>query len=594
MPIPYMDIIAEQKTVVNRFIKFTLKKFMLVWHKLFYFVKRRENMSGSTIYALKPFVEEDEQALFLSILYHDIRGGNAIRMLLGEGGETPYVRHFANKDYNKIKYMSTNYNAYASLNTFKSYKRVADEVYNHSGIFIDLDGHDFKSTEAMDAAIDRTWEKLQKAFEDGEITAPTMVTHTGRGLGLFYILESSIANQPKAQKSIKYLDDVRAALTAKYKHLLSGRGYLEVDTAVKDAARVCRMPGTINKKINRTCRLIHVSYKKSGEVEYCDLNRLAKENHLFDEINKIKREIASKKIISLDAYRMPFLTIRLQKLEMLQELRKFKCTGVREYMIFIYYNAAKQIYGADQAVLAVKEFNKKFSEPLPESELTHAFTVTDRNMPPTGDYEGFYKLPDKWVVEVLDVTDEENKQCHFGASKRQIERENTKKENRSRREERDKTIAEYIVANPKETYPSIAAQFGVSESKIYLICKQFGISRYNGRNEAVEKAAETVAEPVKAAEITKVQNLKNLSKSPLGVPFEGLRGPSSDAFPLEMGVSVECVHRDIVESRQDGLVQAYADLYGSVTKRRKKSRQMPGQMGFRIGPDGEVEYYVIA
>ena len=563
---------------------------MQVLHRLFYFLGKGElAMTNSVAYAFEPSTE-DEQALFLSILYHDIRGGNAIRMLLGEEAETPYVRHFANRDYNKIKYTSTNYNAYVSLNSFRSYKRVADEVYNYSGIFIDLDGHNFKSVEAMDAAIDRTWEKLQKAFEDKEITAPTMVTHTGRGLGLFYILKTSIANQPKAKKSIKHLDEVRAALTAKYKHLLSGKGYLDVDTSVKDAARVCRMPSTINKKINRTCRLIYVSYRKSGEVEYCDLNRLAKDNHLFDEINKIKKEIASKKIISLDAYRMPFLTIRLQKLELLQELREFRCIGVREYMIFIYYNAAKQIYGADRAVLATQEFNRKFSVPLSEAELNHAFSVTDKNLPPTGDYEGFYKLPDKWVVDVLDITADENKQCHFGASKRQIERENTKKENKSKREERDKEIAEYIVANPKETYPSIAARFSVSESKIYLICKQFGISRYNSRNEDVEEIEETVVEQVKVAEITKVQNLKNLSESPLGVPFEGLRGSSSDAFISEFGVSVEGVHP---ETKQDGLVQAYVDLYGSVTKRKKKIRQMPGQMGFRMSPDGEVEYYVV-
>ena len=181
-------------------------------------------------------------------------------------------------------------------------------------------------------------ERLKRAFLEGEISVPTMITHTGRGLGVFYILRTSIANTQKARKSIQYLDQVRAALTAKYKRILNGRGYLEVDMTVKDAARVCRIPLTYNSRAERWCRLIHVSRDDDGEVAYCSLEELARDNHLFDKINEIKRQIASRKVVSLDAYRVPFLTIRLQKLQMLQELRGYDCSGCREYMIFAFYN----------------------------------------------------------------------------------------------------------------------------------------------------------------------------------------------------------------------------------------------------------------
>lgn len=527
-------------------------------------------------YIFEPLEDIDEQDLFLSILYHDSRGGNAIRMLLGEDqGSTPYVRHFANKDYHKIGYRSIKYNAYASLNTFRSYKRKSDEVYNLSGIFIDLDGHDFKSIEKMDAAIEKTKKRLKKAYEDGEITAPTMITSTGRGLGIFYILSTSIANSNKAKKSIHYLEQVRAALTAKYKHILSGKGYLEVDTTVKDYARVCRIPLTMNRKINRWCRLIHVSYTDEGEIVYYDLKQLAKDNHLFDEINKVKKEIVSRKVVSLDAYRMPFLTIRLQKLELLQELRKFVCTGSREYMIFIYYNAAKQIYGDTGAVAVTKEFNQKFVEPLSEIELDHAFNVTDKNVPPTGDYEGFYKLPDAWIVDVLEVTDEENSKCHFGASKRQIERQNTKAANTSKREKRNKEIAEHIIAHPEEKYPDIAVTFGVSESMIYRICKQYDIHRY--KNKESEKYRQ---ESAKVLELGDLKNLQNLSQSLLGV------------FSAQSGQVLTEI--EVESPKVDGLIQAYFDLYGQVTERRKKRKQIPGQIGFRWGIGGDIEYYIVS
>lgn len=546
-------------------------------------------MFSTEAYALEPLEEIDEQDLFLSILYHDARGGNAIRMLLGENeGEKPYVRHFANRDYRKIGYRSTRYNAYASVNTFKSYKRVSDDVYNLSGIFIDLDGHDFKTVEAMDAAIRRTKKRLQKAFKTGEISPPTMITDTGRGLGIFYILKSSIAVTEKTQKSVRYLDHVRAALTAKYKKMLSGDGYLDVDTTVKDYARVCRMPLTMNKKINRWCRLIHVSYSEEDEVMYYDLKELASNNHLFDEVNKVKKEIAAKKVVSLEAFRLPFLTIRLQKLEILQEVRRFDCSGHREYMIFVYYNAAKQIYGEREAVIATKAFNSRFKEPLADEELEHAFTVTDKNVPPTGDYEGFYKLPDAWIVEMLEVTDEENDMCRFGASKRQIERQHIKKENQQKREGRNKQIADFIIANPKKTYPEIAAQFGVSESTVYRVCKEYDIKR----NKVVSQTNPVEAEgSIRRAEERKTKTLQKMSQSLLGVlsvptAADGLS--AQDSLP---GVVIEA---EKTRQTQDGLVQAYRDLYGQVTKCRKRRKQVLGQMAFRWDSDGNIEYYIVS
>ena len=147
--------------------------------------------------------------------------------------------------------------------------------------------------------------------------------------------------------------------------------------------------------------------------------------------------------------------------------------------------------------------------------------------------------------------------------------------------------------NPGETYPSIAALFGVSESMVYRICKKHGISRYKTDVNDVDQPQTVTAEMATVVETGKIQNLQNLSESPLGVPSEGLRGSYSDTYLPDPGLSVEGVHGE-EELKQDGLVQAYMDLYASVTKKRKRRRQMPGQLGFRIAPDGTVEYYVIA
>ncbi len=531
-------------------------------------------------YELEPLEDLDEQDQFLSILYHDGRGGHAIRMLLGDQDkDKPLVRHHASKDYAKIEYRSMQYDAYATINTFRAYERKSEEVYNFSGIFIDLDGHNFKSVEAMDAAIERTKKRLKKAFSEGEITAPTMITHTGRGLGVFYILRTSIANTPKARKSIQYLDQVRAALTAKYKRILSGRGYLEVDQTVKDAARVCRIPLTYNSRAGRWCRLIHVSRNDDGEVAYCDLAELARENHLFDQINEIRKQIASRKVVSLDAYRVPFLTIRLQKLQMLQELRGYDCSGCREYMIFAFYNAAKQIYGEIGGRSATSEFNAKFRVPLTDAELDHAYKVTDDNVAATGDYEGFYKLPDAWITDVLQVTAEENAKIRFGASKRQIERQETKERNAKAKQDRNAAIMKEIQEHPEKTYQKIAEIFGVSSKTVQRIAAEQGVKRYGKADDGKEKT-------VVSTDAGDGTNGQIMSQSPLDVPASRVR----EGQTVAGGIVIE-QESGGAGVRLDGLIQAYADLYAQVTERKRRRRQTEGQISFRFDDTGQVRFY---
>ena len=436
----------------------------------------------SSLFELEPLEEIDEQDQFLSILYHDSRGGYCVRMLMSDkkSGKN-FVSHYSNKNCKKMEYHSMDNNAYVSINTFKTYKIESSNVFNFSGIYIDLDGHDFSSTEELDAAIEKTKDKLRHLFQKKKISPPTMITYTGRGLGLYYILKKSIANVPASQKSIDMLDAVRRELTAKYKQLLLGPGMLKVDTTVGDAARVCRMPLTYNKACNRWCRLIHISY--SGDaVTFYDLKSLAKRNHLFETSNNMRKQIKKAKIISLDEYKYPFLKLRLQKMEQLQEIRKFDCKGYREIMAFVYYNTAKQIYGTEDAKKVTDEYNAKFLEPLDQSEIDHIRGAVDKNVPPTMDYMGYYKLPDKWIIEKLDVSDAENKLCGFENAKRQIERAKRKESNYRRRTDRNREILTAIREN-KMTYKEIAATFDVSESTVRRIAKENNITRYNLKKE---------------------------------------------------------------------------------------------------------------
>jgi len=559
-------------------------------------------MWGAEAYALEPLEDEDEQFLFMSTLYHDARGGNAVRMLLGEGeGNKPFVSHYANADYKKLEYRSSKYNAYTSVNTFRSFKRASENCFCITSIFIDLDGHNYKTEKTMDAAIEKTKRRLARAYKRGEITPATLLTSTGRGIGVFYTLKSSIPNTEAARKAIKYYEDVRAALTERYRQLLSGTGYLEVDSTVKDHARVCRLPLTVNQKNGRWCRLIHVDRDDEGEVRYCTLKQLAEENHLFDEVNKIRQEMMSRKVVCIDAYKNPFLTLRMKKLELLQELRGFDCAGCREYMLFIHYNCTKQLYGAEIGAQLTSKFNQRFISPLSEAELEKAVRCVDENIPPSKTYEGHYRLKDDWLVESLAVTDEENKVCRFGSSKRQIERQHRKEQNQEKRKNRNKTIAEYIVSHPDQSYPQIAVTFGVSQSTVYRICKEYDIHRANDLGSGVPEIKKNEIETavMNDVEAEMGASSKNVTEYGMGSAV-GERPVPSVAFMLQEAADVASVsvissgNIARVSEQQEGLLRAYTELYGQVTQKRQKRRQIPGQLGFRWLPDGAVEYYMIS
>ena len=226
-------------------------------------------------------------------------------------------------------YLNPNKNAYVSLNSFKGYKRLSEDVWNYSGIYIDLDGHSYEG-KALEDAIYKTKEILGKAVDNKELLLPTMMTATGRGLGVYYIFERSIANVDGSQKAISFMKDIQRLLIRKYGEILFADGLLEVDPKVQDPARVVRMPGSYNLKANKVCRLLFVNRDKREKINYYSLNDIVKGNHLdeyFEKRNEARAEQRKKKIVYIDAYRLPFLTLRMQKLETLQELRGYDCKG---------------------------------------------------------------------------------------------------------------------------------------------------------------------------------------------------------------------------------------------------------------------------
>ena len=454
---------------------------------------------------------EEEKMDFIQHLYHDKRGGQMIR--LRKSGEE--VSQISTCDMDELAATGTDSaHFYTTVNTFRGWKRTADRVYNYTSIYIDLDCHS-NNPEEIRIAKENTVRILEAAYESGVLTIPTMITDTGRGFGLQYVLANSIANIDQTSSQRAFFKKVRKGIFEKYQEVLSAdvqdMQIAQVDSAVLDDARVCRLPGTYNVAAGMYCRLIGVS------GNYYELSDLVKGCHLWtwkceEEYRREKEEKAKKRherakngnIISFSEYLLPFLNARLDQLQKLQELRGADCTNdCREQLLFIAYSTLVQI-NSETAAKRLQEINEKFTDPLDQSELDHIVEETDNSK--GRDHQGYYKLKNEYLVERLGLSNEEIKAIGLAEGwKRSVERSVARKEKQKKREK----VIDLLQQEDSLSYEQIAEATGVSRRKVCSIAREEGLMRYKKAARRYENEDQET-EQEKKAEIINIETIRNV------------------------------------------------------------------------------------
>lgn len=410
---------------------------------------------------------------FLRLLYHDKRGGQIIWMRKDQDDvsqrSTCDIEDLAATGTDRAGY-------YTTINTYKGWHRTADSIYNYGAIYIDLDCH-AGDLDQIATAKDRTLQLLDAAYDSGELAVPTMITDTGRGYGIYYVLQRSIANTDNNVRQQDMYRRVQRCIYTRYRDIMAQDPMAaQADPTVLDGARVCRIPGTYNAAAGCYCRLLRAADR------YYELSELVQQCHLWDWITdeEYARKQADKsakpksKIVNLAEYRLPFLQIRIDQIRMLQDLRGDACTdSCREQMLFIGYSALTQI-DHDTAAAELQTLNQRFTEPLPRAEVEHIVRETDRSK--GYGHSGYYMLSNAYMIDNLALTEFEIQALGIGAGwRRRAERA----EARRKKEEKRNQVIRLLTQADQLPYNKIAELAGVSRRTVCNIAKAEGISRYN-------------------------------------------------------------------------------------------------------------------
>lgn len=360
-----------------------------------------------------------------------------------------------------IKLLNSNMSdIYHSNNSFYKPQRGEATLFNLNALYIDIDGHG-----DSDSLIDynRIHEYLKVVFFNRKIPLPTFVVGTGRGLHLYWKIET-------APRDAKYLFKmIQISLAEVLAEINKFDGRLNVDmSCANDVARVFRVPNTLNSKSQTYAQILeanNVCYTMSDIRDkyfrhlYSDSDRLAKKS----------RERANNVIANRFFNKLNLQQSRIDDLLKLLEMRAGDMKGYRDKFLFIYgwtvvdKRASEEIFIRE--LIAVNEL---FKDPLTHAEISNKARQIYKKYKskvlkkdnPTQFYEYFdvYIFRNDTIIKYLDITEQEQKQLKTIIAKREKYDRNNERRQTERRNKAGLTKKQQEKADRKRKIQELKAQ----------------------------------------------------------------------------------------------------------------------------------------
>ena len=374
----------------------------------------------------------------------DLHGPNDGFITIAKNQKTWKQQYF--NDINKINIRLNTKDTYVSQNSFIKESRQLINLNRLHSIYIDIDC--YRKNLTKEAVIFF----LEEMY--GEIPRPNYLIDSGRGVYYIILIDENKKKLPEWQVIEKFL--------------FSKMEWLGADAKCLDATRVLRVVDSVNSRNNQRVTILdHYDYDYSIDEIL--------ENYI-PEIQKAKKAKKKKKgrpkkIVSL--YNLYTLYhSRIEDIETLCRIRNYNMNGYRETTLFL-YRYFSNVYHDDEedALYNALELNKKFTEPLNEMELIQDTESASRY------YKDIkYKYSNAKLIELLDITEEEQKQLSTIISTKEKYRRNNLRRYRERRNDEGKTEKEIEIEKRKEsvrelkqkkyTNKEIAEMLGITERTV--------------------------------------------------------------------------------------------------------------------------------
>ncbi|MCC0785113.1 DNA-binding response regulator [Clostridioides sp. ES-S-0108-01] len=342
-------------------------------------------------------------------------------------------------------------NVYISHNTFYKPQRRIENIKELNAIFIDIDCYNTKYTkEAVRFFIEKDL--------NGIIPNPTMLVDSGRGL--YYVLKL----EPVPSKALPLWYAIQRYIYNQLKEF-------GADAKALDPTRVLRATGTVNSKTQTEVKIIDYD-------GYTYTLKEIQENYLPElKEKKQKSKGRPKKVISLfNEYSL--YHARLNDLIKICELRSYDMEGCREVTLFLYrYFTCCFMEDEVQALECTLELNKQFIKPLRKNEVVKHTKSAETA------YNGKkYKFKNSTLIDLLGITEEEQKHLKSIIGTNEKYRRKNIKRNENRRNENGLTKKQQELLDLKKellklkekglSNRSIAKQLNISESKVRTTLKK--------------------------------------------------------------------------------------------------------------------------
>ena len=348
---------------------------------------------------------------------------------------------------------------YYTPNTFNSpIKREREYLWQLHRFYIDIDHK--AGTEPIDPF--EVVGAVEQLVEEKKIPQPTEYINSGRGIHIYWDINNC---------HIMLLDlweKIENHLFNTIKELERSIKNISVDSRVKDPTRLLRLPNTINSKSNSKC---YSMLKNEGNIyNIFDLKKA------YIKVNKQYKKNKSK-ITYLPTKNLYTLNMsRIEDFKHIVSLRNGDIKGYRNTLIMLYsyhYRLVNEVT-VEELIKVTKEFNKSFKEPYKAKELISVCRSVNRTVKHfQEDNNKGYKFTNKYIINALDLEEQEQGQLLTIISTRVKYDRKNKKRNEARRNEKGLTSRQQ---GKKDRINSILElkQQGYNQSKI---AEKLGITR---------------------------------------------------------------------------------------------------------------------